>query len=196
MGIGIVRVTDGSRPDLEVAFRREFIGRFLSQVLFGVGTLAGAFDKLRQTWGDRWAGTVVVRLPAPVRGRRPAVLVSALLGAIALLYLPALTALGRLDQAAADAMNEQDPGVITLLDSVVTLVTRPVASQEEMTGDLRAILEITPTLLSRARTIRRHTLAYRRMTRGAAPWLTGTATRLDSLFVLVESSARSAESFA
>jgi uncharacterized RDD family membrane protein YckC len=196
MGIGVVRAADGSAPDLELAFRREFIGRFLNQLLFGVGYLVGWFRKFHRTWGDEWAGTVVIRLRQPVPWRRWAALATFTTSAFCVSYLPAALHLEELDQATAARIEAEGESLITLTDSLVDLVTRPVPSGADMERDLRDILALAPSVSARALAVTEETGRYRRMVRRIAPWNAGMAARLDSMYIMVASCARSAEDFA
>lgn len=63
-GLKVVRLDDG-RVDWMVAVVR-CLGAFLSFVVAGLGFIWVAFDKDRQSWHDKIAGTVIVRAPKGV----------------------------------------------------------------------------------------------------------------------------------
>ncbi|MCC6416014.1 MAG: RDD family protein, partial [Opitutaceae bacterium] len=63
-GLKVVRLDD--RPvDWTVALVR-CLGAFLSFFVIGLGFVWVAFDKERQSWHDKIAGTVIVRMPKGV----------------------------------------------------------------------------------------------------------------------------------
>lgn len=58
---GIIVVDrEGRTPGVAVAIPREMVGKFVSTVSFGVGLAWMVFDKDRQGWHDKIAGTYVV----------------------------------------------------------------------------------------------------------------------------------------
>ncbi len=59
LGLRVQR-TDGSNPGFWTMLLREWIGKFISYVFFGLGYWWAIWDKDRQTWHDKIAGTVVV----------------------------------------------------------------------------------------------------------------------------------------
>lgn len=59
--IQVVR-TDGTPMSYGRAFLREVVGKFVSGIVLGIGYLVVAFDRNKQGWHDRIAGTYVVRL--------------------------------------------------------------------------------------------------------------------------------------
>lgn len=63
-GLKVVRL-DGRDVDWAVALVR-MLGAFLSFVLLGLGFIWVAFDRERQSWHDKIAGTTVVRMPRGV----------------------------------------------------------------------------------------------------------------------------------
>ncbi len=62
MRIRIVRLSDGSAPGLRAGVVRS-AGVVLSEVVFLLGYLWAFWDVRRQTWHDKFAGTVVVEVP-------------------------------------------------------------------------------------------------------------------------------------
>ena len=73
LGLQVVRSQTGQVPGLGTMFVREFVGRFLSALVFGLGYLWALFDRNGQAWHDKLAGTVVVKVNrqaamAPTRG--------------------------------------------------------------------------------------------------------------------------------
>lgn len=60
LGLRVVR-TDGSRPGFFTMLLREWIGKPLDGMFFGLGWFWAIFDRDRQAWHDKIAGTVVVR---------------------------------------------------------------------------------------------------------------------------------------
>jgi len=195
LGLEVVSAGDGGRPDLVTAFRREVLGRFLNQVLLGIGYLAGLRHPLHQTWGDRLARTAVIRLRRP-RGwqtwARTATFATTL---TALLYFPALLVFGSLDQEAA-ALIQAESDLVSLADSVYTLSSRPVLTDEEMAEDMRGVASLAPSVRDRARKIRGHTSRLLTMSRLLAPWQSGEIARIDSMYVMVERCMVSAEELA
>ncbi len=59
VGIRVVR-TDGAEPGLGVMLIREWIGKYISGFVGGLGWIWAIFDPDRQTWHDKIVGTVVV----------------------------------------------------------------------------------------------------------------------------------------
>lgn len=196
MDLEVLRITDGGRPELDTAFRREFPGRFLSNLLFGVGYLVAWGDPLRQTWGDRHAGTAVVRARTPRPWRLQARLLTAVSALIVVLYLPSLGKLRDLDLQAAEAMTSGESSVFQMTDSLCTLAERPVTTQAELDADLRAVVALAPVVKSRVRAVRQHTQSLLRYARVLTPWRTNSIARTDSLILLLEHCAISAEDFA
>ena len=62
VGIRVVRVSDGLPPGFWRAFGRELFGNIISGQIFYLGYLWMIWDKDRQTWHDKVAGTVVVKV--------------------------------------------------------------------------------------------------------------------------------------
>lgn len=60
LGLRVVR-TDGEPPGLVTMLVRDMFGKYVSGFIFGLGWLWAVFDRDRQTWHDKVAGTVVVR---------------------------------------------------------------------------------------------------------------------------------------
>lgn len=61
VGIKVVRVSDGLPPGFWRALGRELFGNIISGQIFYLGYLWMIWDKDRQTWHDKVAGTIVVR---------------------------------------------------------------------------------------------------------------------------------------
>ncbi|HLE49151.1 MAG TPA: RDD family protein [Patescibacteria group bacterium] len=59
--IKVVDKETDEAPGYIKAFLREFVGKFLSSILFGLGYVVAIKDKEKQTWHDKIAGTIVVR---------------------------------------------------------------------------------------------------------------------------------------
>jgi len=51
---------EGTNPTFVEAFLREFVGKFISGIVLGLGYFWVAFDKEKQGWHDKIAGTHVV----------------------------------------------------------------------------------------------------------------------------------------
>ncbi|MGA0886204.1 MAG: RDD family protein [Ilumatobacteraceae bacterium] len=62
VGIKVVRVSDGLPPGFWRALGRELFGNIISGQIFYLGYLWMIWDKDRQTWHDKVAGTVVVKV--------------------------------------------------------------------------------------------------------------------------------------
>ena len=61
---------DGSNPQLKTAILRETVGRILSGIVFNLGYLWIAFDKQKQGWHDKIAGTHVILTEPLGKGRK------------------------------------------------------------------------------------------------------------------------------
>ena len=61
MGIKVMKF-DGSNPSYVSAFLREVVGKLLSSIVLLLGYLWMLWDSKKQTWHDKIAGTVVVRI--------------------------------------------------------------------------------------------------------------------------------------
>ena len=57
-----VRKTNGDPPGVFGMLLREWIGKYVSGLVFGLGWLWAIFDRDRQAWHDKIAGTLVVRV--------------------------------------------------------------------------------------------------------------------------------------
>ena len=57
-----VQTKDGAVPGFKKALIRETVGKLVSGLVLGVGYLWAIWDKDKQTWHDKLAGTVVVRV--------------------------------------------------------------------------------------------------------------------------------------
>jgi len=62
MKIKVVEVNSNQNPGYLKAFLRETIGKFISSLIFFVGYLWVIWDKDKQAWHDKIAGTVVVNV--------------------------------------------------------------------------------------------------------------------------------------
>jgi uncharacterized RDD family membrane protein YckC len=62
VGIRVVRVSDGLPPGFWRALGRELFGNIISGQILYLGYLWMIWDKDRQTWHDKVAGTVVVKV--------------------------------------------------------------------------------------------------------------------------------------
>ncbi len=60
--IRVVRVENGEAPGYLKAFLREVVGKMVSAMVFGLGYLWMLWDPKKQTWHDKIAGTVVVKV--------------------------------------------------------------------------------------------------------------------------------------
>lgn len=60
--IRVVRVESGESPGYTKAFLREVIGKMVSAMVFGLGYLWMLWDPKKQTWHDKIADTVVVKV--------------------------------------------------------------------------------------------------------------------------------------
>ena len=60
--IRVVRAENGEPPGYTKAFLREVVGKMVSAMVFGLGYLWMLWDGKKQTWHDKIAGTVVVKL--------------------------------------------------------------------------------------------------------------------------------------
>ena len=55
--------TEGHTPGVAVSIPREMVGRWVSILAFGIGLAWVVFDKRRQGWHDKIAGTLVINTP-------------------------------------------------------------------------------------------------------------------------------------
>lgn len=62
MGIKVVKVDTMDHPTYLDAFLREVVGKFLSAIVFLLGYLWAFWDPRKQTWHDKIAKTVVVKV--------------------------------------------------------------------------------------------------------------------------------------
>ena len=62
VGIKVVRISDGLPPGFWRALGRELFGNIISGQIFYLGYLWMIWDKDRQTWHDKVAGTIVVKV--------------------------------------------------------------------------------------------------------------------------------------
>ena len=61
LSVNVIRKEDGQVPGYTKAFLREVVGKFISSLVFGLGFFWMIWDKDKQTWHDKIAGTVVIR---------------------------------------------------------------------------------------------------------------------------------------
>lgn len=59
--VKVIRLSDGATPGYLRAFLREIIGKILSS-FFLLGYLWAIWDKRKQTWHDKIAGTIVIKV--------------------------------------------------------------------------------------------------------------------------------------
>lgn len=59
LGMRIIKI-DGSKPGFGTMFLREIIGKFASIAFLGLGFYWAIWDKDRQAWHDKIAGTLVL----------------------------------------------------------------------------------------------------------------------------------------
>ena len=60
LGMEIIK-TDGKKVTFGTMFLREFVGKFISLLFFGLGFYWAIWDKDRQAWHDKIADTIVVQ---------------------------------------------------------------------------------------------------------------------------------------
>jgi uncharacterized RDD family membrane protein YckC len=61
MKIKVIKMDTGEVPGFVAAFLREIVGKILSSILF-LGYITAIRDPKKQTWHDKIAGTVVVKI--------------------------------------------------------------------------------------------------------------------------------------
>ena len=106
--------TDQTPVTLRRAILRETVGKLLSSVIFSLGYLWAGFDRKKQAWHDKIAGTYVVCTESLSKGRKTLAYVIALLlpggaalGMAAALVLVAVNPVKQIDQA-QDAARKND----------------------------------------------------------------------------------------
>jgi len=62
LGIKVIKIETGEAPGYISAFLREAIGKILSSIIFCLGYFWMIWDEKKQTWHDKIAGTIVVRI--------------------------------------------------------------------------------------------------------------------------------------
>lgn len=62
LGIKVIKKDSMQVPGYMSAFLREVVGKFLSAIVFGLGYLWMLWDKDKQTWHDKIAGTIVIKI--------------------------------------------------------------------------------------------------------------------------------------
>lgn len=62
MKIKVVKEGTNEHPDFTKAFLREVVGKFVSSLVFALGYLWAIWDPKKQTWHDKMAGTIVVKV--------------------------------------------------------------------------------------------------------------------------------------
>lgn len=60
--IKVVKKDSQQAPGYMSAFLREVVGKFVSGIVFGLGYLWMLWDKDKQTWHDKIAGTIVIKV--------------------------------------------------------------------------------------------------------------------------------------
>jgi uncharacterized RDD family membrane protein YckC len=60
--IKVIKLDSGQAPGYGGAALREIIGKLVSSFVFGLGYLWAIWDSRKQTWHDKIAGTVVVKI--------------------------------------------------------------------------------------------------------------------------------------
>lgn len=61
LGIKVIKESTGAPPGYARAFLREFVGKFLSGIVFGLGYFWAIWDVKKQAWHDKIASTLVVK---------------------------------------------------------------------------------------------------------------------------------------
>src|SRR5690606_4044761 len=59
--IKVVSLSTNTPPSYGKAFLREVVGKLISSVIVGLGYFWTIWDKKKQTWHDKIAGTVVIK---------------------------------------------------------------------------------------------------------------------------------------
>jgi uncharacterized RDD family membrane protein YckC len=62
LGIKVVKIGTDQKPEFTSAFLREVVGKMLSGIVFGLGYLWAIWDKDKQSWHDKIAKTIVVKV--------------------------------------------------------------------------------------------------------------------------------------
>lgn len=62
LGIKVVKKDSQQAPGYMSAFLREVVGKIVSSLVFGLGFLWMLWDKDKQTWHDKIAGTIVIKI--------------------------------------------------------------------------------------------------------------------------------------
>ncbi len=62
MGIKVIKKDTSQIPGFTAAFLREVVGKILSGIVLGLGYLWAIWDKDKQTWHDKIAQTIVVKV--------------------------------------------------------------------------------------------------------------------------------------
>ena len=60
--IKVVLKDTGEVPGYTKAFLRELVGKFVSSLVLGLGYFSVLWDKDKQGWHDKMAGTVVIKV--------------------------------------------------------------------------------------------------------------------------------------
>jgi len=61
MKIKVIDKESGEVPGFLKAFLREFVGKFISSIFLSLGYFWAIWDKEKQGWHDKIAGTIVVK---------------------------------------------------------------------------------------------------------------------------------------
>ena len=62
LSVKVITKDGGQVPGYMKAFLREIVGKFVSSLIFGLGFFWMIWDKDKQTWHDKIAGTVVIKI--------------------------------------------------------------------------------------------------------------------------------------
>lgn len=90
IGVNVVGKLDGNYPGLWRMILREIVGKFVSGLFLGFGYFWAIWDKDSQSWHDKIAGTVVVRIEKPI------LLSRMLIGATFVVFIASVSFLGYL----------------------------------------------------------------------------------------------------
>lgn len=94
-----VQTIDGKPMTWGRSFLREVVGKIISAVVLMLGFVWAIFDKRKQTWHDKIAGTIVVQEEPLTKGRKIVLYIIALLIPIAILGILAVVVLVAINPA-------------------------------------------------------------------------------------------------
>jgi uncharacterized RDD family membrane protein YckC len=155
---------------------RELLGRVLNQFFFGAGYWVAFFHPHRQSWGDRMAGTVVLRRPAPRWLRRTGMIggVGALVtGALVVLMARWADDIDRTDAVVDPQVDAAAAAITASRSRIDTLMTRFADGTEAYGADMEAALDEVDRFERQARL----GLELTRRSRGSRPVLFPGARR-------------------